>query len=169
MAAKHVNYIITAKHLSGTGKPRDWLLKLKQDIEQRRGIKIKMRQADTAASPVYARIYRGHWIADCDVCNGAMFVDPDDPLFFCLECFNRRDSGKMRPIVFPDDRQEIEQAILERPVNDFAGVTDSERAGRAFIEAGGMTFTRDWVPGETAKDIRTQNSVIDGLKRKRRK
>lgn len=168
MPVKKKEKIFTSADLSGTGMGRDWILKLKNDIERRRGIKIAIRDT-LAKSPVYARIYRGHWIADCDVCGGAMFVDPSDPVFFCVECFNRKDNGKIRPVVFPDDRQEIEQAILERPVNDFAGVTDSERAGRAFILAGGQIFTRDWMPGETAEDIRKQNQVIAGLTKKRGK
>lgn len=163
---KNVDYIITAAHLSGTNKGRDWLTKLKADIEARRGIKIVMKN-EAADSPVYARIYRGHWIADCDVCGGAMFVDPSDPVFFCLECFNRRENGRVRPVIFPDDRQEIERAILERPVNDYAGVTDSERAGRAFYAAGGQTFTRDWIPGETAEDIRRQNEAIKRMAKRK--
>lgn len=162
---KTVNHIITAKDLSPTGRPRDWMLKLKGDIEKRRGIKITFRET-MAKSPVYARIYRGHWIADCDVCSGAMFVSPDDPVFFCVECFNRKDNGKLRPIIFPDNRQDIEAAILERPVNEFAGVTESERAGRASLTVGGRTFTRDWMPGETAEMIRQQNAVIAGLKKR---
>lgn len=165
---KTADHILTAKDLSPTGKPRDWMLKLKTDIERRRGVKIVVRDT-LAKSPVYARIYRGHWIADCDVCGGAMFVSPDDPVFFCVECFNKKDNGKLRPIIFPDNRQEIERAILERPVNEFAGVTESERAGRASITAGGQVFTRDWMPGETAEMIREQNAVINGLLKKRGK
>lgn len=163
---KHVDYIITSKHLGGSN--RAWVMKLKTDIEKKRGIKITMKDT-LAKSPVFARIYRGHWIADCDVCNGAMFVDPSEPVFFCLECFNRKENGKLRPVIFPEDRQNIEAAVLERPINDYAGVTDSERAMRAFIQAGDKIATRDWIPGETAEDIRKQNAVIQGMKKKRGK
>lgn len=127
-----VNYIITAKHYGGSARQyiRDQQIKLHRD----RGIAVTIKDLDKEPSgaPVYARISRGQWIADCE-CNTAAFVDPDEPLMFCFGCGNRSNGSRPRPVVFPprEERLEIERLLLERPVNDVRGLTDMERAGNA--------------------------------------
>ena len=61
----------------------------------------------TAGKPVEARIDFARWIADCE-CGGAEYVDPDEPLFFCMACGNAGTSGRARKVEFPDDRETIE-------------------------------------------------------------
>lgn len=129
---KSVDYIITAKHY-GNGSARGYIRKMQQSIHQR-GIAVTIKDIDKAptGTPVRARIWQGQWIADCE-CNGASFVDPDEPIFFCFSCGNRAHGQRPRPVEFPPEakRKEIERLLLERPVNDMAGLTDLERAGMA--------------------------------------
>ncbi len=73
-----------------------------------------------AGNPVYARIDFGRWIADCE-CGGAEYVDPDEPIFFCLSCGNSATSGRARQVVFPEDRDKIEKEVMSRKVKLGAG------------------------------------------------
>ncbi len=61
----------------------------------------------TAGNPVSARIDYGRWIADCE-CGGAEYVDPEEPIFFCMACGNKITSGRARKVVFPKNRVEVE-------------------------------------------------------------
>jgi len=131
MNIKSVDYIITAKHYGGSA--RDYIRKMQRDIH-RRGVPVTIKDLDAepTGTPVVARIWQGQWIADCE-CNGACFVDPEEPIFFCFTCGNRANGQKPRPVLFPPEaeRKEIERLLLERPVNDLGGLTDLERAGLA--------------------------------------
>lgn len=131
MSIKSVDYIITAKHYGGSA--RDYIRNMQRDIH-RRGVPVTIKDLDAepTGTPVMARIWQGQWIADCE-CNGACFVDPDEPVFFCFTCGNRANGSKPRPVIFPPEaeRKEIERLLLERPVSDMGGLTDLERAGLA--------------------------------------
>lgn len=72
----------------------------------RRGVRLEKTICD---APVTARIDHGRWIADCE-CNGAEYVDPEEPIFFCLSCLNREHGGKLRPVKFPT--AEVRKKIL---------------------------------------------------------
>lgn len=129
---KSLDYIVTARHYGGSA--RGYIRKMQRDIHTGRGIAVPIRDLDgpPSGSPVVARIWQGQWIADCE-CRGACFVDPDEPIFFCFSCGNRANGQKPRPVIFPPEmeRKEIERLLLERPVDDLAGLTDNERAGLA--------------------------------------
>lgn len=131
MAVKSVDRIITAKDYGGS--MRGYLKKQQRELLRKRGIAVTIVDLDKPATgkPVYPRIWQSQWIADCDVCNAAMFVDPDEPIFFCFGCVNRLNGGKPRPVIFPSvgERKEIERLLLERPVDDLAGRSDLERVG----------------------------------------
>ena len=68
----------------------------------------------TAGNPVFARIDYGRWLADCE-CGGAEYVDPETPVFFCQACGNRSTSGRARPVIFPENREQIEAETMEKP------------------------------------------------------
>lgn len=68
-----------------------------------------------AGNPVHARIDFGRWIADCE-CGGAEYVDPDEPIFFCLSCGNSATSGRAREVIFPGNRDAIEKEVMSRKV-----------------------------------------------------
>jgi len=91
-----------------------------------------------AGRPVVARVNHGRWVAHCE-CGGAEIVDPKDPVFMCLSCANsdHQVGGRfrLRPISFPIDRSDIEEALLFRP--------DPSK--------------RNWTAGETLERLRQEN------------
>ncbi len=172
MSVKSIDYIITARHYGGSAK--EYIRQQQTKIHRERGIAIPIKDLDLepTGAPVNARIWQGQWIADCE-CRSASFVDPEEPIFFCFGCGNRSNGQKPRPVIFPpeEERKEIERLILERPVDDVAGLTDLERAGMArpilfkqmetpegdIIQT--LPLTRSWDPTETADDLRAQQDV----------
>ncbi len=129
---KSVDRIISAKDYGGSA--RAYIRRQQRQLHSGRGIAVTIIGLDDEPSgePVYARIWQGQWIADCE-CKGAAFVDPDEPVFFCFSCGNRAHGHRPRPVVFPPtlERLEIERLLIDRPVDDMAGLTDMERAGMA--------------------------------------
>ncbi len=124
------------------------------------------------AGNVNARIWQGHWIADCPNCDGAEFVDPEEPIFFCWGCGNRAQKGKIYNVVFPDNREEIEKKTLERPVIAKFGLDDLSVAEGALpaISVDGKGLSRSWVPGETLDDLSNQqDKAIEAWKKAGRK
>lgn len=75
---------------------------------------------------VQAVVNHSRWIAECptDGCNGAYYFNPDDPRFWCVYC----DTGWHR-VVMPDDRDDIERALLERPAPQTRNWTPPETVG----------------------------------------
>jgi hypothetical protein len=94
---------------------------------------------DGEIDPVYAVVNHGRWIAPCE-CAGAEVVDPEDPFFLCLTCFNEKHDGRLRAVVFPAGHKQIEHALLER--------SDPR--------------TRGWDQGETVSDLRRQTEQEEG-------
>jgi hypothetical protein len=114
----------------------------------------------SAGSLVQARIDHGRWLADCE-CGGAEYVDPGDPIFFCLACGNRAQAGAARLVAFPKDAAEIEAVLLARPV-EATGHSAFERAMTARPLVPGLG--RSWRPGESLAQLRKQNRVMGGIK-----
>lgn len=94
-------------------------------------------------NPVKARINQGRWIADCE-CGGAEYVDPDEPIFFCLSCGNKASGGRPREVIFPVNREEIEKEVMSRKVRYLTGKDRIEKELRA-IPVG---LPRSWRPEE---------------------
>lgn len=179
MRVQSVDYIVTNRHyslqLGADGSMKDYLRKMADEIKKSRGVKIEMLLDEPPrGEPVLARIWQGQWIADCDICGGALFVNPDEPIYFCFGCTNRANGHALRPVKFPSeaDRLEIEAMLLARPVDDMAGLTDLERVGLARpllyqeIEHPNGTkelfgLARNWTPDETLDDLRQQNKVVE--------
>ena len=107
--------------------------------------------------PVYARIDSGRWIADCE-CGGAEYVDPDEPIFYCLSCGNSKYKSCARNVIFPGQRIDIERIILERPVKT-SGSSPLVRALSAVPIHGRVG--RSYNPGETVEMLEQQN---EGMK-----
>lgn len=88
---------------------------------------------------VEARVNGGRWIGDCptDGCAGAEYVNLDELLFFCCECRNAAFDYHPIPVEAPAEkaRTQIEAYLVARPV----------------------PATRNWLPGETVKDLRSEN------------
>lgn len=129
---KPLDRIISAKDYGGSAKHyiRNW-----QREKLRQGVAVPLKGLDEppTGEPFQAVIWQGQWIVRTECCNSASFVDPDEPIMYCFTCANRANGFRPRPVTFPPtaERLEIERLILERPVNDVAGLTDNERAGLA--------------------------------------
>lgn len=126
---KSIDKIVTARDY-GNGSAVGYLKILQKDFHDKRGIDVNIVDIDKPQGPaVPARIWQSQWIADCPDCNTAMFVDPDEPIFFCFGCGNRANGKIPRPVQFPTEaeRKEIERLLLERPVENKAGVTILEQ------------------------------------------
>ena len=152
-----INYILNASTIFGSLK-NYWQKQI--DVARvSRNVSIPLNVNMSASGvPLKARIYRGQWIADCE-CAGAAFVDPADQRFFCFSCGNRSNGGNPRPVEFPNNLGEIEKAILDRPVNDMAGITDLERASAAVPAISledGSALWREWRPHEKLEDLLMQ-------------
>lgn len=106
--------------------------------------------------PVQARVDFGRWLADCE-CGGAEYVDQTDKIFFCFSCGNSGHAGEAREVIFPNDIVGIEAALLERPVIERIGKTDSQKAMHS-VPALAM-LSRSWAPGETVKDLKKQHDL----------
>lgn len=172
---KNVDHIITARHYSksegadGTVVGR---LKKMQEAYRRKSKFIVINGVDEPRGGVVrAQINQGAWIGTCE-CGGAEFVDPTEPIFFCWNCVNRANGGYVRPVEFPENREEIERAVLKRRVDDVRGITDEDRA---FLARPLITFTgdgrfypatRSWIPGESVETIREQNEFIENALKK---
>jgi len=173
-----INYIITAKDYA---VKRDGLKSVTERIKRqqqkfiRKGV-LFVPLTTGKAKPVHARIELGQWIADCE-CRGAEFVDPDEPIFFCSSCLNREFKHRLRPVIFPDNYKEIEQLILQRPVDDISGIDDLQRAhqAKALIhveqpDGSRLPLTRSWNPDESLKDLHDQqDAAIAAWKKKDKK
>jgi hypothetical protein len=170
-----INYIITAKHYAqreGASSVLERIKKLAAKINQRGGAQIQIKN-EVRGFAVLAEIEFGQWIAHCE-CDGAEFVDPGEPIFFCFGCGNRSNSGDLRPVIFPQAREEIERLVLERPVNDLRGLDALDRAYQAkpmiMVEVSQtnsdqmgtslLPLTRSWTPNETVEELREQNKAV---------
>lgn len=124
-----VDRIVSAKDYGGsmTGYLRN---QQRNYLKSGRAVNIVNLDKGPSGAAVKARIWQSQWVADCE-CNTTMFVDPDEPIFFCFGCANRLNGGRIRPVEFPPraERERIEELLLERPVIDVAGLTDLERVG----------------------------------------
>ena len=83
---------------------------------------------------VAAYVIRGNWVADCPFCRETIVVEPGQP-FTCPNCTMAENGGKARPLAMPEQRAEIEAALLQRPVPD----------------------NRNWLVGETVEDLVREN------------
>ena len=93
--------------------------------------------------PAVARVSINFWLADCPnpgcpVANAAVMVAPGDP-FMCPHCGNADNGGAWRPVVWPDEAEQIGDILAVRPLEN-----------------------QHWMPGETLDDLRREN-VAHGL------
>jgi hypothetical protein len=122
-------------------------------------------------TPVLAEVNHGQWMAFCE-CGGAEAVDADEPIFYCFNCGNHATKGRPRPVTFPQQRviEEIEQALLERPLDEGGGANEIDRVFLArplvgVVEGAPVVMHRSWKPGETVEELMRQNGMIPALKK----
>lgn len=156
---KSVEYIISARHYGGA---KEYILRTVSGIAKARNIVLPV-VFDPSSDAVFARIWQGQWIADCE-CGGASFVEADEPIFFCFSCGNRRHGGRVRRVAFPENLEIIEALMLQRPVDDMAGLDDKERAGLAkplILVEGKGGLSRNWNTGQSIDEIKQENTPIE--------
>lgn len=169
-----LNKIITAKDIADRdGQPsvREWVR-----LTSIKNTSLVTFDGDVRGEPVYAFISNSRWQALCDLsgCGGCEYVDPAEPIFFCLSCANDR-SGKARPVEFPKDLADIESALLER---DMIPVGGGDLVSQTFnARPADPELRRDWIPeelnghpmlagrviaeaGETAEMVRTKTTEV---------
>jgi hypothetical protein len=73
------------------------------------------KKGDPTAEAV---VNHGRWIVRCPFCTGAQLADPDERVFFCIDCLNHKVQGRIVRVKWPSPalRGPIEQALTDRPV-----------------------------------------------------
>lgn len=71
---------------------------------------------DAAAPPVYARMNHARWLAECG-CGSAVLLFRGGPgaWFWCPSCGNAVAAGKLRPVLWPPDRDRIDTNMASLP------------------------------------------------------
>lgn len=96
---------------------------------------------DLSAVPAFAEVNFGRWIARCPQarCGGASYVWINGPhIFLCLVCANLGIVGRYRPVIVPDNWQQIEAILFVRHV-----VTE-----------------RNWIASMTVADLLLENHQL---------
>ena len=91
-------------------------------------------QAPTGGSRVAAYVSAGRWVVDCPDCKSAVLAPFTDRRFMCVECANRENDGRWRPVAWPDNRADIEFLLEMRPQQN-----------------------QNWAPGETLAQLAKEN------------
>jgi len=84
----------------------------------------------------FAVVNAGRWIVHCPLpgCNGAQYASVQDHRFWCVDCNNKAVAGQWIKVAWPDNVEDIEQALLQRPRE-----------------------AQHWLFGETVADLIEQN------------
>lgn len=96
--------------------------------------RMALEDGATCSEPAYAFVAQGRWSVACE-CRSSQYASKQDRRFFCVECGNAVQRGRWRPVVFPDNADQIERALLSRP----------------------LVRTRNWRPGESIDGLATEN------------
>lgn len=79
--------------------------------------KIDETGFDEEIEPVEAFVNKGIWLVMCPKCNGAEFAW-EEGWFICCSCKNSYCGHKYRRLIFPKDRNEIEELLVVRPLEN---------------------------------------------------
>lgn len=88
------------------------------------------------AVAVAAYANHGRWVVECPDCRGAQLASPSDPRFMCNCCGNVAAGGAWRPVIWPKNRDAIEEQLAARPPEN-----------------------RNWSPGESLAQLRRENEA----------
>lgn len=77
--------------------------------------RIKEAGFDELSFPVKAFVNKGAWLVLCPKCGGAEYAW-EEGWFFCCSCKNSYMGHKYRRLVFPEERQAIEDLLAVRPL-----------------------------------------------------
>jgi len=132
-----------------------WLVAHSQNLFNSKLVRFQCTGELSKKYSVYARVDAGRWLADCPICSRSNYVDPDEPVFYCFGCGNQG-SGKFVPVIFPEEREEIESLLLARAVT--IEETDDNLISQAInavpVIAG---HGRDWNNEMSVDDLKQAN------------
>jgi len=83
----------------------------------------------------YAEVNHGRWTIRCPWCVTCHNASAEDHRFFCTHCSNGAGGGQWVSVIWPEERDEIETLLGNRPLPE----------------------QRNWVPTETVEDLRREN------------
>jgi len=116
---------------------REWLKKVRKESRLAKVLMDgKLIRETPQGEPLHAEVEHGRWVINCE-CGGTENVTPNDPIAFCFSCCNADNDFHVRPVVFPQDRENIEAALLRRNHKDMF-----------------------WRRHESARDLDIQNQVL---------
>ena len=108
----------------------------------------------------------GRWLVKCE-CGNVMYAEPSDPIAFCNDCGNVGiPHGNARQVIFPDNRIEIEAALMERELGGGELLKEKmlgkKGASQTMLmpQFAPVVVSRSWNPGETADDLRAEHEQI---------
>ncbi|MFZ5856789.1 MAG: hypothetical protein ACOYZ6_08160 [Chloroflexota bacterium] len=153
----------------GARNVKERIARLSAQMAGRRLLDTPFVGGEPVGVPVLAEVNHGQWIARCE-CGGAEAVDPAEPIFYCFNCGNRKTKGRPRVVTFPDNIEEIERILLERPLKDGGGANEIDRVFMArplvgVVDGMPVVMHRSWTPGESVEELRRQNEMIPVLQK----
>jgi len=105
-----------------------------------------------------AYVDHGRWLAVCPFCGKSNYADPHENIFYCFACGNNG-TGKIILVDFPEGFQEIEQALVKRPVRGAEHIMNLfVRAPQEEPSIPGLY--RNWKPGISPGELRKQNKHL---------
>lgn len=97
-----------------------------------------------AKGTVDAYVNHGRWIAECpDGCGHAVIASDREPFYICTRCGNEANDGQWLNVKFPRQRKSIEAELVRRA------------ARHPHKDAP----TRNWKPGETVAELRSERQL----------
>lgn len=67
------------------------------------------------APPAVARMNYGRWLADCDCGSAVLLFRCTAAWFWCPACGNATSSGKLRPVIWPENHAQIDIDMATLP------------------------------------------------------
>ena len=105
--------------------------------------------------PVYAFVNNGRLLARCG-CGNHEYVSAQERIFFCMQCGNEN-SGVARPVVFPQDWEKIEAALIARPIFPGPGLDEVQAVFRSRPVM--PAWKRNWTPDITLEQLLVENDL----------
>lgn len=139
-----------------------WLLWKAAEALQAGKIQWMWDGSTVQGEPVKAFINNGRWLARCKVCANPMYVSWQTPNFYCPECGNGGSTAAWS-VEFPDEREQIEEALLHRPV-DLAqpGKLIRNRVELAFNQRPVISgLGRNWRFGVSIEQLLKDNATMN--------
>lgn len=142
-----------------------WILWKCQESIRTKKIAFGWDGKSVEGGAVMAFVNQGRWLARCKVCGNPCYVSWKTPIFYCVECGNGK-SAAAWPVEFPDERKDIELALLRRDV-----VVIPNKFIRNEVEAAfnskpvNARLPRSWRPGISAADLNAETDLVLQVKK----